>query len=116
MSVDFLKTIRDKERECEQKIKKTESEKDEAIMEAEKQAVLQIRDKEIKAKEKANKVLSGVKTRVDKEYVSMLNKFEEEQNKLKEKAKQIEKKAYEIFNTNNIKDLGELEQLLREFR
>ena len=93
MSVDFLKTIRDTERECAEKIKKTETDKDEAIMEAEKKAVLKLRDKEIKVKEEANKILSGVKGRVDKEYATMLNKFEEEQNELKEKAKKIEKKA-----------------------
>ncbi|MHA1952377.1 MAG: hypothetical protein ACXAAM_01235 [Candidatus Heimdallarchaeaceae archaeon] len=93
MSVDFLKTIRDTERECEEKIKKAETDKNEAIMEAEKKAVLKLRDQEIKAKEEANKILSGVKGRVDKEYATMLNKFEEEQNELKEKAKQIEKKA-----------------------
>ncbi|MCG3221211.1 MAG: hypothetical protein H7641_07510 [Candidatus Heimdallarchaeota archaeon] len=93
MSVDFLKTLRDTERECEEKIKKAETDKDEAIMEAEKKAVLKLRDKEIKAKEEANKILSGVKGRVDKEYATMLNKFEEEQNELKEKAKKIEKKA-----------------------
>ena len=93
MSVDFLKTIRDTERECEEKIKKAETDKNEAIMEAEKKAVLKLRDKEIKAKEEANKILSGVKGRVDKEYAIMLNKFEEEQNELKEKAKKIEKKA-----------------------
>ena len=97
MSVDFLKTIRETERECEQKIKNAESAKNEAIMEAEKNAVLKIRDREIKAKEEADKILSGVKERVDKEYVALLNKFEEEQNKLKEKAKKIEKKAVDFL-------------------
>lgn len=97
MSVDFLKTIRDTERECEKKIKKAETEKDEAIMEAEKKAVLKIRDVEIKAKEEATNILSGVKERVDKEYATMLNKFEDEQNKLKTKAKNIEKKAIDYI-------------------
>ncbi|MCG3226456.1 MAG: hypothetical protein H7645_06010 [Candidatus Heimdallarchaeota archaeon] len=97
MSVDFLKTIRDTERECEEKIKKAEIDKNEAIMEAEKKAVLKLRDKEIKVKEEANKILSGVKERIDKEYAIMLNKFEKEQNELKEKAKQIEKKATDFI-------------------
>ncbi|NPD87101.1 MAG: hypothetical protein HGN29_00150 [Asgard group archaeon] len=96
MSVDFLKTIRDTERECEEKIKKAETAKNESIMEAEKKAVLNLRDKEIKAKEAANKILSEVKGRVDKEYATMLNRFEEEQNELKEKAKQKEKKAIDF--------------------
>ncbi len=97
MSVDFLKTIRETERECEEKIKKAETEKDEAIMEAEKNAVLKIRDVEIKAKEEATKILSGVKERVDKEYATMLNEFENEQNKLKTKSKNIEKEAVDYI-------------------
>ena len=96
MSVDFLKTIRDTERKCEEKIKKAEIDKNEVIMETEKKAVLKLRDKEIKAKEEVNKILSGIKGRIDKEYVTMLNKFEEEQNELKEKAKQKEKKAIDF--------------------
>lgn len=97
MSVDFLKTIRDTEKECEQDIKNAESSKQNAIMEAEKKAVLKIRDVEIRAKEEADKILSGVKDRVEKEYVKMLNSFEEEQNELKTKAKKLEKKAIEII-------------------
>jgi len=96
MSVDFLKTIRETERECEKKIKKAETDKEEAIMEVEKKSVLQIRDKEIKAKEAADKILSGVKGRVDKEYANMLSRFEKEQNELKEKAKKIEKEAVDL--------------------
>ena len=96
MSVDFLKTIRETERECEKKIKKAETDKEETIMEVEKKSVLQIRDKEIKAKEAADKILSGVKGRVDKEYANMLSKFEKEQNELKEKAKKIEKEAVDL--------------------
>ncbi|MCG3224603.1 MAG: hypothetical protein H7647_09070 [Candidatus Heimdallarchaeota archaeon] len=93
MSVDFLKTIRETERECEQDIKNAETTKQNALMEAEKKTVLKIRDIEIQAKEEATKILSGVKDRVEKEYVKMLNLFEEEQNELKAKAKIQEKKA-----------------------
>ncbi|MHA2357329.1 MAG: hypothetical protein ACXABK_00985 [Candidatus Heimdallarchaeaceae archaeon] len=97
MSVEFLKTVREIERECEQKIKKAEAAKQTALMEAEKKGVLEARDSEIQAKEEANIILSGVKERVDKEYVAMLNVFEEEQNNLKEKAKKIEKKAIDFI-------------------
>jgi vacuolar-type H+-ATPase subunit H len=96
MSVDFLKTIRETERECEQDIKNAETTKQNALMEAEKKTVLKIRDIEIQAKEEATKILSGVKDRVEKEYVKMLNLFEEEQNELKAKAKIQEKKAVDF--------------------
>ena len=97
MSVDFLKTIRETERECEQDIKNAETAKQNALMEAEKKAVLKIRDTEIQAKEKATKILSDVKDRVEKEYVKMLNSYEEEQNELKAKAKKQEKKAIDFI-------------------
>jgi vacuolar-type H+-ATPase subunit H len=96
MSVDFLKTIRETERECEQDIKNAETTKQNALMEAEKKTVLKIRDTEIQAKEEATKILSGVRDRVEKEYVKMLNLFEEEQNELKAKAKIQEKKAVDF--------------------
>ena len=96
MSVKFLKTIREIERDCEQKIKAAETTKNEAVMEAEKKSVLKLRDVEIHAKEEANKILSGVKGRVEKEYVKMLNIFEENQNELKNKAKKLEKEAIDI--------------------
>jgi len=97
MSVDFLKTIRETERECEQDIKNAETTKQNALMEAEKKTVLKIRDTEIQAKEEATKILSDVKDRIDKEYVKMLNLFEEEQNELKAKAKKQEKKAIDFI-------------------
>ena len=100
MSVEFLKTIRKTERECEQKIKNAEAEKQTAMMEAEKQAVLSIRESEIQAKEEATKILSGVKDRVENEYVKMLNLFEEEQNKLKERAKKAGKEAIDLVLSN----------------
>ena len=100
MSVEFLKTIRETERECEQKIKNAETEKQNALMEAEKQAVLSIRESEIQAKEEATKILSGVKDRVEEEYVKMLNIFEEEQNKLKERAKKVDKQAIDLILSN----------------
>jgi len=100
MSVEFLKTIRETERECEQKIKNAETEKQTALMEAEKQAVLSVRESEIQAKEEASKILSGVKSQVEKEYVKMLNKFEEEQNELKERAKKVDKQAVDLILSN----------------
>jgi len=100
MSVEFLKNIRETEKKCEQKLKKAETSKQNAIMEAEKSVVLRIRDAEIQAKEKANQILSSVEERVEKEYVKILNIFEEEQNKLKEKAKKIEKKAVDYIISN----------------
>ena len=97
MSVDFLKTIRETERECEQDIKNAETTKQNALMEAEKKTVLKIRDTEIQAKEEATKILSGVKDRIDKEYVKILNLYEEEQNELKAKAKKQEKNAIDFI-------------------
>ncbi len=97
MSVDFLKTIRETERECEQDIKNAETAKQNALMEAEKKTVLKIRDTEIQAKEEATKILSGAKDKTDREYVKMLNLFEEEQNELKAKAKKQEKKAIDFI-------------------
>ncbi|MHA1198264.1 MAG: hypothetical protein ACTSQF_02835 [Candidatus Heimdallarchaeaceae archaeon] len=97
MSIEFLKTIRKVERDCEEKIKKTESAKDSAIMGAEKDSVLKVRDAEIQAKEEANKLLSGVQGRVEKEFASMDKEFEEEKIKLNEKAKKQEKKAIEFI-------------------
>ncbi|MCK5304079.1 MAG: hypothetical protein KAJ72_02445 [Candidatus Heimdallarchaeota archaeon] len=97
MSVDFLKTIRETERECEQDIKNAETTKQNALMEAEKNTVLKIRDTEIQAKEEATKILSGVKDRIDKEYVKILNLYEEEQNELKAKAKKQEKNAIDFI-------------------
>ena len=97
MSVDFLKTIRETERECEQDIKNAETTKQNALMEAEKKTVLNIRDTEIQAKEEATKILSGVKDRIDKEYVKILNLYEEEQNELKAKAKKQEKNAIDFI-------------------
>ena len=99
MSVDFLKTIRETERECEQDIKNTETAKQNAIMDAEKKAVLKVRDTEIQAKEEATKILSGIKDRVEKEYVKLLNSYEEEQNELKSQAKKQEKKAIDFILT-----------------
>ena len=93
MSVEFLKKIRKTERDCEEKINQAEASKQNAILEAEKSSVLKIRDAEIQAKEEADKVLSGVNGRVEKEFAAMNKEFEEQQNKLKEKAKSIEKKA-----------------------
>lgn len=93
MSVEFLKIIRETEKKCEQKLKKAEASKQNTIMEAEKKAVLRIRDAEIQAKEEADKVLSGVEGRVEKEFATMNKGFEESQSKLKEKAKKIEKEA-----------------------
>ena len=100
MSVEFLKVIRETEKKCEQKLKNAETSKQDAIMEAEKSAVLRIRDAEIQAKEEADKILSSVGDKVEKEYVKILNIFEEEQNKLKEKAKKIEKKAVDYILSN----------------
>ena len=100
MSVEFLKVIRETEKKCEEKLKKAEASKQTAIMEAEKAAVLKVRDAEIQAKEEANKMLSNVGNRVEKEYIKTLNVFEEEQNKLKEKAKKIEKKAVDFILSN----------------
>jgi len=97
MSVEFLKIIRKVERDCEDKIKKAEVKKDNAIMEAEKDSVLQVRDAEIQAKEEASKLLSGVKGRVEKEFTLMDKEFEEEKSKLDEKAKKTEKKAVELI-------------------
>ena len=97
MSVEFLKTIRETERECEQDIKNAETTKQNALMEAEKKTVLKIRDTEIQAREEANKILSDVKDRSEKEYVKMLNLYEEEQNELKAKAKKQEKKAIDFI-------------------
>lgn len=99
MSVDFLKTIRETEKECEQKIKNAQEEKHNAIMEAEKKSVLKLRDVEIQAKEEATKILSGVKDRVENEYAKMLNSYEQEQNELKTKAKKQEKKAIDFVLT-----------------
>ena len=96
MSVEFLKTIRKIERDCEEKIKKAEIARDNAIMDAEKNSVLQIRDAEIQAKEEADKLLSGVKGRVEKEFASMDKEFEDEKKKLDDKAKETEKKAIEV--------------------
>ncbi|MCE7738634.1 MAG: hypothetical protein KAU62_03630 [Candidatus Heimdallarchaeota archaeon] len=96
MSVEFLKIIRKTERDCEEKIKQTEVSKQNAILEAEKTSVLKVRDAEIQAKEEAEKILSGAEDRVEKEFVSMNKKFEENQNKFNEKAKQVEKKAIEV--------------------
>ena len=93
MSVEFLKKIRKTERDCEEKIKQAEISKQNAVLEAEKNSVLKIRDAEIHAKEEANKVLSSVDSRVEKEFALMNKKFEENQNELKEKAKKIEKQA-----------------------
>ena len=95
MSVEFLKKIRKTERDCEEKIKQTEVSKQNTILEAEKTSVLKVRDAEIQAKEEANKVLSSVDGRVEKEFTAMNKEFEENQNKLKEKAKKIEKEAIE---------------------
>ena len=100
MSVEFLKDIRETEKKCEEKLKKAETTKQNAIMEAEKSAVLRIKDAEIQAKEEADKILSNVEDRVEKEYIKVLNIFEEEQNKLKEKAKKIEKKAVDYILSN----------------
>ena len=97
MSVEFLKTIRKIERDCEEKIKKAESARDNALMGAEKDSVLKIRDAEIQAREEADKLLNGVQGRVEKEFASMDKEFEEEKTKLNEKAKQIEKKAVELI-------------------
>lgn len=97
MSVDFLKTIRKTERECEQDIKNAETAKQNALMEAEKKTVLKVRDAEIQAKEEATKILSGVKDRIEEEYIKMLNLFEEEQNEFKTKAKKQEKKAIDFI-------------------
>ena len=96
MSVEFLKKIRKTERDCEEKIKQAEASKQNAVLEAEKTSVLKIRDAEIQAKEEADKVLSGVSDRVEKEFAVMNKEFEENQNKLKEKAKKIEKEAIDI--------------------
>ncbi len=93
MSVEFLKKIRKTERDCEEKIKQTEITKQNAVLEAEKTSILKIRDAEIQAKEEADKVLSGVEGRVEKEFATMNKGFEESQSKLKEKAKKIEKEA-----------------------
>ncbi len=95
MSVEFLKKIRKTERDCEEKIKQTEASKQNTILEAEKTSVLKVRDAEIQAKEEANKVLSSVDGRVEKEFAAMNKEFEENQNKLKGKAKKIEKEAIE---------------------
>jgi vacuolar-type H+-ATPase subunit H len=100
MGVEFLKIIRETEKKCEQKLKKAETSKQNALMEAEKSAVLRIRDAEIQAKEEADKILSSVGDKVEKEYIKVLNIFEEEQNKLKEKAKKIEKKAVDYILSN----------------
>lgn len=97
MSVESLKNIRKIERDCEERIKKAEATKDSAIMDAEKNSVLQLKDLEIQAKEEADKILSGVNDRVNKEFLSMDKEFEEEKNKLDEKAKKLEKKAIEII-------------------
>ena len=97
MSVEFLKTIRKIERECEEKIKKAEVTKDNAIMDAEKNSVLKIRDAEIQAKEEADKLLKGVSGRVEKEFASMDKGFEAEKIKLDEKAKVVEKKAIDLI-------------------
>ncbi len=97
MSVEFLKTIRKVERDCEDKIKKAENTKDAAIMDAEKDSVLKIREAEIQVKEEADKLLFGVKGRVEKEFAAMDKEFEEEKSKLDEKAKKTEKKAVELI-------------------
>ncbi|MBY8999932.1 MAG: hypothetical protein KGD64_03370 [Candidatus Heimdallarchaeota archaeon] len=99
MSVDFLKTIRETERDCEQDIKNAEMAKQNAVMEAEKRTVLKVRDAEIQAREEASKILADVKDRTEKEFVKMLNSFEEEQNEFKAKAKKQEKKAIDFIIT-----------------
>ncbi|MHA1707662.1 MAG: hypothetical protein ACTSYV_01040 [Candidatus Heimdallarchaeaceae archaeon] len=96
MSIKILKSIREVERECEQKIKKAETAKHTALMEAEKEAVLKVRNAEIHAQEEASKILSGVKEKVEREYVNKLNIYEEAQNNLKNKMKEIEKKAIDL--------------------
>ena len=102
MSVDFLKTIRETERDCEQDIKNAEMAKQDALMEAEKRAVLKVRDAEIQAREEASKILSSVKDRTEKEYIKLLNSYEEEQNEFKAKAKKQEKKAIDFIITETM--------------
>ncbi len=97
MSIEFLKTIRKTERDCEEKIKKAEAAKERAIMDAEKEGVLQIRDAGINANEIASKILSDVKTRIEKEFVSLDKEFETIKSKLDEKAKKSEKKAVDLI-------------------
>jgi vacuolar-type H+-ATPase subunit H len=97
MSVEFLKTIRKIERDCEEKIKKAKASRDSAIMDAEKDSVLKIRDAEINAKEEADKLLSGVKGRIDKAFDSMDKEFENKKQKLDEIAKKVEKNAIELI-------------------
>ena len=97
MSVESLKAIRKVERDCEEKINKAKVAKDSAIMDAEKDSVLKVKDAEIQAKEEADKLLSGVKERVEKEFVSMDKKFEEEKTKLADIAKKKEKKALDLI-------------------
>lgn len=97
MSVEFLKTIRKTERDCEEKIKKAEAAKERAIMNAEKDSVLQIRDAGVNANEVASKILSEVKTRIDKEFASLDKEFETTKSKLEEKAKKSEKKAIDLI-------------------
>ena len=97
MSVEFLKEIRKVERDCEEKIKKAETAKDSAVMDAEKNSVLQVRNAEILAKEEAESILSCIQDRIKDEFATMDKEFKEEKNKLDEKAKKTEKKAVEVI-------------------
>lgn len=97
MSVEFLKKIRNTEKECEKKLKVAESTKQNAIMEAEKVSILKVRDTDIQARLEAEKIIASIKDRVEQEYVKMLNESELENNNLKEKTRKIKKQALEYI-------------------
>lgn len=97
MSVDFLKKIRNTEKECEKKLKVAESTKQNAIMEAEKVSILKVRDTDIQARLEAEKIIASIKDRVEQEYVKMLNESELENNNLKEKTRKIKKQAFDYI-------------------
>lgn len=97
MSVEFLKKIRNTEKECEKKLKSAESTKQTAIMEAEKVSILKVRDIDIQARLEAEKIIASIKDRVEQEYVKMLNESELENNNLKEKTRKIKKQALDYI-------------------
>jgi len=97
MSVEFLKKIRNTEKECEKKLKIAESTKQNAIMEAEKVAILKVRDTDIQARLEAEKIIASIKNRVEQEYVKMLNESELENNNLKEKTRKVKKQALDYI-------------------
>ena len=97
MSIEFLKKIRNTEKECEKKLKVAESTKQNAIMEAEKVSILKVRDTDIQARLEAEKIIASIKDRVEQEYVKMLNESELENNNLKEKTRKIKKQALEYI-------------------